>query len=90
MTKVRPPGEPWYTALNREPRQLWWAPYIAMIPLLTIVRRLMTGDPWIDNLVIASVVSGTWIVVSGIQRWRRNNRSNVRENLPPYGDPPVR
>jgi hypothetical protein len=66
MPKARKPGDPWYTALYRDPHTLWWAPaifYFVFVVWLTGVIGPLNAQGallWATLFAIA-VTAGIWL-----------------------------
>lgn len=73
MTKVRVPGDPWYTALYRDPYRLWWAPPLFIFAFLLLLRVTFFDDDWVESLILAAVPAAAYAIFVGLR-----HRSRVR------------
>lgn len=73
MSGVRAPGEPWYTALYREPYRLWWVPAVLMFPVVIAARRTFLDESLAVSMVVAAAPALVALVLSG-RRYRSRQR----------------
>lgn len=56
MVAVRRPGDPWYTAVYKNPHTRWWGPAAPMFLALLASFRLLADDSWVMSSLQAALV----------------------------------
>ena len=70
MPERRAADDPWYTALYKEPRSIWWGPAVAVFVIWVAVGLLMQRNSTRDALVQAAALSAGPLLLSYVY-WRR-------------------
>lgn len=70
MARTRDPGDPWYTAVYRNPHTRWWGPAAPMLVALLLINRLAFDNTWAESLLWAAavVLIYSYVAYGAVQR----------------------